>query len=249
MKRLPTLISIFAVLLVTLGISVFAEQNFLPQHSVKEDIANSLPPGKWSLGYRVSTERGAVVDLFSVSSDAAKGLTVTSFSVQNRSNRNVVAVKVSWVLYEKSKPQTILLQGEMPQFLRVALAPKEKRSVTFPVVSFAQIYHPLLRGGSVEGNLKIELTVSDVLFEPNVGDQGFSFVKTRWVPNLKLNVLEVPNAPVPPPDDGGELGCPERECEWSKQDNCYRCELRGGSTCAWRKCSECASGRCPGLLD
>ena len=248
MKRLPTLIFTIAVLLVTLGRSVVAEQQPLPP-SVNESTANSLPPGNWSLGYRVSAERSAVVDLFSISSNAAKGLTVTSFSVQNRSNKNVVAVKVSWILYDKSTPETILLQGETPQFLRVALAPKEKRSVIFPAVSFAQVYHPLLRGGSVEGDLKIELIVSDVLFEPNVGGQGFSFVKTRWVPDLKLNVLEVPNAPVPPPDDGDELGCPERECKWSKPENCYTCELQSGSTCAWRKCSECASGRCPGLID
>lgn len=213
---------------------------------------NSLPPGNWSLAYGPTQTRGKIVDLFSVSSDAAKGLAVTEVSLENRSDQDIAAVKIGWTLYERSNRSKTLLSGETPQFLAVALAPGEKRVVNYPVVSFARIHGPLVRAGKLEGDFRIELWVTEVQFDSDNPDaqNSSSFrlqkVAARTGPTFKF--LRVPTRPAPQKDDS--FGCPHRECKWSNQHQCYRCELTENSTCAWESCSSCASGRCSGgLLD
>ena len=238
MKRLLTLTVIVLIILIVLGAARLAGQT-----SQKE----SLPPGNWSLAFGPSRTRGKVVDLFAVSSDATKGLTVTEISLENRSSQDVAAVKIGWKLYEKSDPSKILLSGETPQFLGVALSPGEKRIVTFPVVSFAKIHKPLLRDGKVEGNFRIELWVTDVQFDNSNAELGnASYLRrTLWTTG-PVKFVKVASRAAPKDDD---FGCPNRECRWSNLDNCYRCEQMDGSACAWSNCSSCASGRCSGFAD
>ena len=64
--------------------------------SHQQSNATSLPPGNWTLSCGPSRTRGEVVDLYSVGTDAAKGLTVTEVALENRSNQDVVAVKIGW---------------------------------------------------------------------------------------------------------------------------------------------------------
>ncbi len=242
MKRILMLLTLLVTILVTLAASGLATQT-----SHKE----SLPPGDWSLSYGPAQARGKVVDLFSVSSDAAKGLTVTEVALENCADQDVSAVKIGWKLYEKSNPQTILLTGETPQFLGVALGPGEKRVITFPVVSFAKIYRPLLRGGKLSGSYRIELWVTDVQFDNgNLASErpsNFNIHQAAWKIGAPVKSLLVASRPALKKSD--DLGCPERECRWSNSDHCYRCEAASNLTCAWTSCSSCASGRCSGLIE
>lgn len=238
MKKLLTTITI----LIALGSAAAGSQ------ATRKD---SLPAGNWSLAFAPAQARGKVVDLFSVMSDAAKGLTVTEVSVENRSSHDVAAVKIGWKLYEKSNPSKTLLSGETPQFLGVALAPGEKRVITFPVVSFARIHGPLLRDGKVEGNFRIELWVSEVQFDNGIAAaenlSSFNMRTAGLKTGAAAKFLKVSSKPFRSrPED---LGCPVRECRWSNQDKCYRCENQEASTCSWTNCNNCASGRCPGLIE
>ena len=238
MKKLLTTVTI----LIAIASSVAGKQ------AARKD---SLPPGNWSLAFAPAQARGRVVDLFSVMSDAAKGLTVTEVSIENRSNQDVAAVKIAWKLYEKSNASKTLLSGETPQFIGVALGPGEKRVIIFPVVSFARIHGPLLRDGKVEGNFRIELWVSEWQFDNgNLETQNSSSFNMRNA-SVKIGAstkyLKVRSKPFRARTD--DLGCPVRECRWSNQDKCYRCENQEFSTCSWTNCSNCTSGRCSGLIE
>jgi hypothetical protein len=209
---------------------------------------NDLPSGNWGLSCGPSKTPGAVVDLYAVGTDSSKGFTVTDVWLKNRSTQDVAAVKIGWKLYERSNPQVILLSGETQDFLGVALAPGEKRVVTFPVLSFAKIYRPLLRGGKLEGRYKIELWVTDIKFDvPNFA-QPVPVLHWRAInASSRARVLKVPSKAAIPEDD--DLGCQNQECDYYHPDNCYKCVSGTGSTCSWSNCSYCKNGRCSGLIE
>jgi len=186
-----------------------------------------------------------------VGSDASHGIKVTDVWLENRSLQDVSAVKIGWKLYEKANPSRILLSGETPQFLGVNLAAGEKRVATFPVVSFAKIHGPLLRNGRLEGSYKIELWVTEVLFDGgNTGlaqSTSFTLHKTSWKGSKTDKVTKVTSRPAPETDD--DLGCPNQECGWANVQNCYTCFNNQGSSCSWSNCSYCKSGRCSALIE
>lgn len=211
-----------------------------------------LPPGPWSVscGPRLK-QRGPVVDLYKVGSSAVTGITVVDVWLENRSKQGVAGVKIAWRVYDTSQEETTLLQGETPKFLAVPLNAGENRKVSYPVVSFAKIYRPLLRGrNELQENYRIEVWVSDVRFADGTGQQGpaaFAHVKKL---NSKADAatpfVEVKSEPASAEQD---LGCQGQQCSWSNQDNCYRCVASSGGTCKWFNCTYCEDGRCPGLGD
>jgi len=212
-----------------------------------------LPPGPWSVscGPRLK-QRGPVVDLYKVGSSVVTGITVVDVWLENRSKQGVAGVKIAWRVYDTSQEETTLLQGETPKFLAVPLNAGENRKVTYPVVSFARIYKPLLRGrNELQENYRIEVWVSDVRFADETGQQvpaAFAHVKKL---NSKADAaaafVEAKSEPASVEQE--ELGCQNQQCSWSNQDSCYKCGSGSGGTCKWFNCTYCEDGRCPRLGD
>lgn len=211
-----------------------------------------LPAGAWSVscGPRLK-QRGPIVDLYKVGSSVLTGITVRDVWLENRSKQNIAGVKIAWKVYDTSQEETPLLHGETPKFLAVPLNAGEKRKVSYPVVSFARIYRPLLHGRSeLQGNYRIEVWVSDVRFTDETRQQGlaaFAHVKKL---NRKADAaaafIEVESEPA---RDDDELGCQNQQCSWNNQKNCYTCGAGSGGTCKWFNCTYCEDGRCPGFIE
>ena len=250
MTRALVLSAIAFMLIVTLTSSNSATREALAQNN--RSTVQNLPPGHWWLAIQPTKTRGRVVDLSSVSSSVSKGLGVTDFILENRSKQRVAGVKIAWRFFEASRRDTTLLKGETRNFLAVSLTAGERRVVEYPVVSFAEIYRPLLHGKrELEGNYRIELWVSDVSFTDETPEQGpaafLNIKKVNWKADAAVAFVEVKSKPAPPIDD--ELGCPDQVCSFNYNENCYKCTYEKGGTCGWRDCSNCANGRCPGLID
>lgn len=212
----------------------------------------SLPPGPWSVscGPRLK-QRGPVVDLYKVGSSVLTGITVADVWLENRSKQGVAGVKIAWRVYDTSQEETTLLQGETPTFLAVPLNAGENRKVSYPVVSFAKIYRPLLRGRrELQENYRIEVWVSDVRFADETGQQELAAFAHANKLNSKAAAapafVKVKSEPAPVEQ---ELGCQNQQCYWSNQDGCYKCGSSSGGTCKWFNCTYCEDGRCPGLGD
>jgi hypothetical protein len=251
MNRALALSAITLMLIVTLTSSNSATHEALAQND--QSTIQNLPPGHWLLAILPAKTRGRVVDLSSVSSSVSKGLGVTYFILENRSKQRVAGVKIAWRLFEASRRDTTLLKGETPKFLAVPLIAGERRVVEYPVVSFAEIYRPLLRGKrELEGNYRIELRVSDVRFTDETAEQGsaafLNVKKVNWKADPAVAFVEVKSEPAPPVDDG-DLGCPDQVCSYDYNQKCYKCVYEQGGTCGWRSCTNCANGRCPGLIE
>lgn len=213
----------------------------------------NLPPGHWMLAILPAKTRGRIVDLSSVSSSVSTGLGVTDFTLENRSKQRVAGVKISWRLFEASRRDTTLLKGETPKFLSVILTAGERRIGEYPVVSFAEIYRPLLQGKrELDGDYRIELWVSDVRFADETSGQRpspfLNVKKLNWEGHAAAVFVEVKSEPAPPPLQD-ELGCPDQVCAYDYNNQCYRCTYEKGGTCGWRSCTNCANGRCPGLIE
>lgn len=184
---------------------------------------NDLPEGKWTLSILPTRHASQTVDVYSVLSEASKGLAATEVRIVNKTEKNVSGVKLSWRLSNLANEGETLLQGETP-LLAVALAPQERRVVQYPVVTFAKIYQPLLKGGRLAGDFNIEIQVSDVVYEEArySGSNSARFVKAAAAAKLKpLPMVKVPSHPAPPPTQIGK--CQLQRCRWNSSNQCYDC--------------------------
>ena len=251
MTRALVLSAIAFMLIVTLISSSRTPREAFAQND--QPTVQNLPPGHWLLGIQPAKTRGRVVDLSSVSSSVTRGLGVTDFILENRSKQRVAGVKIAWRLFEATRRGSTLLKGETPKFLAVPLTAGERRTVEYPVVSFAEIYRPLLKGKrDLEGDYRIELWVSEVRFTEETREQEppafLNVTKVNWKADAAVAFVEVKSEPAPPLNDD-ELGCPDQSCVYDYNQQCYKCTYEKGGTCGWRTCTSCANGRCPGLIE
>ena len=230
-------------------VCLFVASEALAQQPARSEYG--LPAGSWSIGCGPRLKRGPVVDLYKTGSSVLTGITVRDMWLENRSNHSVAGIKVAWRIYNTSQKETTLLQGETPKFLAVPLNAGEKRKVSYPVVSFARVYRPLLHGKKqLEGDYRIEVWVSDVRFTGETAEEEFAAFahvkKEKPKAGAAVAFLEVKSESAP---DDDELGCQNQTCSWSNQQNCYRCAALNGNTCKWFNCTYCEDGRCPGFIE
>ena len=122
-----------------------------------------LPQGKWTLSagsYSGTDYKNMPVDVFSVTTDATKGLSIVSVSLQNRTSKDVSAVKLRWYLKDNDQKQ-VLQEGDTP-LIDIDIPAMKTQTLSYPVVSFARIHRPFLRGITLQGNYRIEIAVSEV---------------------------------------------------------------------------------------
>jgi hypothetical protein len=146
---------------------------------------DKLPPaGNWTLSVGVSTRPGnesIPVDVYSVLTEADKGLTATKVGLLNRDSKDVTAVKLHWSLSELRNPDVTLLEGSTP-LMGIYILAGEHQELNFPVVSFAKLYKSLLKNGVLSGNYRIDIAVSEVKYSD----------ETSWKttdPSRKANFL------------------------------------------------------------
>jgi hypothetical protein len=228
MTRALVLSAIALMLIVTLTSSTSTSRQALAKND--RSTVQDLPSGHWMLGIQPAKTRGRVVDLSSVASSLSEGLGVTDFILENRSKQAVAGVKIAWRLFETSARDTTLLKGETSKFLAVSLTAGERRIVKYPVVSFARIYRPLLRGKrELDGDYRIELWVSDVRFTDATRGQGPAGSLNVKKAHASVDFVVVKSEPAPPPIDD-ELGCPDQACVYDYNQQCYRCTYEAGGT-------------------
>lgn len=128
-----------------------------------------FPRGEWSVGthpFLGTDAEGAPVLVTRVTTDARRGIAVTKVGLENQSKENVAAVKLTWRVSTEQAPDKVLLQGQTPYITRDGGLPAGSNLVLrFPVVTFAKIYHPLVRNSTLEGEFRIDISVSEILFE------------------------------------------------------------------------------------
>jgi len=203
-----------------------------------------LPRGNWSFSAIPTVRPGhetIPVDVWSVTSDARRGLAVTKVQLKNRSAKTVTAVRLAWDVIELSDPNRILLQGQTPLIrLETPLRAGERVALEHFVVAFADIAASLRAPGSevLSGDYRLEVGVGEIVYEDG----------SRWTREDPHGIN--PKGPTPAASRvSPQSGCPNQICFWDVQRECYVCRSTGGSegfgcTIPTRDSLQCTGWRC-----
>lgn len=149
---------------------------------------SELPRGNWSVGthpFLGPDFEAPPVIVTSVTTDAKRGIAVTKVGLENQSKENVTAVKLTWRVSTEQTADTALIQGQTPFISRDGGLPAGSSLVLrFPVVIFAKICQPLVKNGTLDGEFRIDISVSEILFEDG----------SKWAKNDLTQVKSIKEA-------------------------------------------------------
>jgi len=162
-KQMKSRVTLMALMLVMLTIACLtaASKNL-------QDTDFKLPPGKWTLQHPAISRLGlkdAPLQIISVTGSTKSGGTITEVRLKNNSGKATAGVKFNWYLFRDQAPKEILRKGESPVLGLVGLSAGGRKNVTYPIVSFGNIWEPLLKDGELNGDFVLEVAVSEITYE------------------------------------------------------------------------------------
>lgn len=201
-----------------------------------------LPQGNWTLSagpYSGPGHESSPIDVYSVTTDADRGLTVVSVALLNRSSKDVSAVKLRW--YLKDSDQSRVLREGDTSLIDVDIPAGKSQILDYPVISFARVHKPLLKGAVLRGNYRIEVAVSEVSY----ADESTWVISKVNSPVYRKAAYHRP-AQNPP--------CQNQGCLYNAENRSYQCYPNVGTFCSvtntGRSCTEtrCEGGGRPPIL-
>ena len=213
----------------------------------------NLAEGGWSLTttpYFGRDYESLPVDVSSVTSDHTKGSAVTEVLVENHSPESVESIRFRWTVFDREHPETILLEGETP-LVGIGLSPGQRRRLEYNVVTFAQIYKPLLRAGALRGDYAMEVMAGEVRYEngeawkwgePNYIARASGMTWLRGVEQARF---------VKAAGRAQQDVCSYTECTSNflcrRTANPTNCDGDGRTTCRTSRCTDTQLGNCSSM--
>lgn len=261
MKTRIKLVSFLVLLL--FGMTLLISPDSYAQNKVKVRV--ELPEGKWTFSARPIEQSQSNVEVYSVTSEADKGLAITKIGVWNRSDKPVGSLKIGWRLLTLGEQPGVLANDETP-FLVVAIAPGEWRVIEYPLGTFVNMSRSMLREGKLSGDFRLEVSVTQVVFSDTDSYAGFLLRKELITLSNKLDLITPRNCelyrakPAVQNDEVFFLNaslrqysinsapfCQNQDCSWNGQsgkDGCYMCQGANFFGCQVTSCTSCTSTRC-----
>ena len=210
-----------------------------------------LPRGSWTVGFhpylRAGYDKMPVV-VSSVTSKLAGGASVTGVGLVNRSGNPVSAVRLSWYLSTEEAPNSVLLHGQTPLVAPSGGFPAgAKYQMEFPVVSFAKIYKPLLKEGVLRGNFRIEIGVTEIVYEDGSVWAGSQAGQSAGIRETREVVFSKTVARPTSPDDEGGF-CPKQACAIDSGGQGYSCQASSFNEFCTNRVTSCTNSICTGLI-
>jgi hypothetical protein len=180
MKRLVSLVVIILPIILVVGWLTNEATSVAQKNAIQ-----SFPAGDWKFSahpYMGEGFKTRPVVVTSVGSEATT-LSVTKVRVKNISSKRVLAVKLGWSLYDERNKDKILGQGESPLITMDRDFPSDSDQILKTVVvSFMDIDRPLIRNGRLDGDYRLDVGVTQVLFDDRTTwslGQAVSFKRRR----------------------------------------------------------------------
>jgi hypothetical protein len=151
--------------ILALSLLLIVTGSWLATHAQSDNAG--LPPGKWTFSagpYSGANRDASPVQVYSVTTDADKGLMVSRVTLVNKSTKGITGVRLHWYLSEAQNPDRILLEGDT-DLIGTWLAVGRGKVLSYPVVSFAKVHKPLLKKGGLSGDYRLEIAVGEVKYE------------------------------------------------------------------------------------
>jgi hypothetical protein len=152
---------LMVLILAISSISILAQSS-----KASQDVEVKLPPGKWTLQHPVISRLGfADAPLQITSVTAKKGGIISTVRLKNNSGKVVSAVKFAWYLFREQDPKNILQEGESPVLGISGFSDRAKKVIDYPIVSFGNIYKPLMEDGKLSGDFVLEVVVNEIIYQ------------------------------------------------------------------------------------
>lgn len=204
-------ISLLAALLVT------GKQHTGQQENTE---AGKLPSGQWTVSarpYLGADFRELPVITTSVSQDPEKGLGATSAVVSNVSSKTVSALKFTWYILDDQTPDKVLLQGQTPLLAIAGGMPKGgTQLIDSPIARFSSVIQPLVKSGSLTGDYRVEVLVSQVVYE-----DGSTWSRSE---NGRLAIAQASKVNFVKTGASLQGCCPHTTCQWNGVTNKFYCK-------------------------
>lgn len=162
---MKTAASLFIVILL---VSVAFTQN--SRSKVQQPLPETykiFPPGEWTFSAHPFMGKGfdtRPVVVTSVKTDLAT-FSVVAIRIRNISSKSVTGVSFKWSLTNEKNPKVTLKEGETPLGnVGQELASTHESILTVPVFSFLDIHKKFVKKGRLEGNFRVDIAVSRLLF-------------------------------------------------------------------------------------
>ncbi len=162
MRRPKTLfLMLIPFLLVTVAVVFGSSHNF------KGQTKSVFPPGNWNFSAHPFMGEGyktRPVVVTSVGSEVT-ALSVNVVGVRNISSKPVAGIKFGWFLsYDKDRTK-VLRKGETPLVaIQPVLEAGSVRGLKPTIFSFLEIHKSLIKKGRLDGNYRLEVAVTELLF-------------------------------------------------------------------------------------
>jgi hypothetical protein len=173
-----------------------------------------LPQGKWAISaspYVGPMYESQPVKVIGVVSDTTKGFRVTAIGLKNTSSKAVASVTLTWYVSSDQSGNAVLLQNKTGELSLTGRLPVGKSDYfDLDVVSFGNVSRPLLKNGALQGTYRIEVAVTDIVYEDG----------SVWSGDPKNAALAHRSGlrPGPVPQ-----GCAGQMCQYDASANTYRC--------------------------
>jgi hypothetical protein len=181
----------FRASLLFLATALMLNFSIVSSRSGSTDSQTIFPKGSWNFSAHPYMGEGYKVRPIVVTSveTEARTLSVKAVRVKNISTKAVLAVKLAWTLSDERYPKKILREGETSLItMDKTLASQDNRILKVGVVSFLELYKPFLKPSTLEGNFRLEVGVSQVLFEDQSSWQVGQSVSV--VPNFRTRIVK-----------------------------------------------------------
>lgn len=219
-----------------LAVAILASLTYFTTDTMCQSARTKLPSGNWTLSagpYSGPGYEAAPVDVYSVMTEADKGLMVTRVALSNSSSKDVTAVKLHWYLIDKEQG-TVLKEGKTP-LVDVDIPAGKTEFLSYPVISFSRLYKSLMKGAGLSGNYRIEVAVGEVVYA-----EGSAHVRSRagHVSYRKAAHLRTTTI----------VDCQDQGCRYNATEGIrsYQCTSNHGTLCsvtlAGRACTETRCG-------
>lgn len=129
----------------------------------------SLPAGNWTFSAGVYTgpdHAADPVDVYSVLTDAGKGLAVVGVGLHNRTAKDIASVKLRWLLRNTDDGAVVAEGGT--SFVGVFVPAGGRQVLDYPVASFSKIAASKLKTSTLSGNFRLEVRAGEVRYADEV---------------------------------------------------------------------------------
>jgi hypothetical protein len=128
-------------------------------------LADEFPSGKWSISYHPYQGENSSNLPVAVYSVVSKNLKVTQIRITNVSTKPIKAIKVRWLVYENQNRDNLLAQGQTSLIRFVgSIDSGNSGTITYPVVSFADVHKNFLVNGKLDKDFNVDLLVDEVTY-------------------------------------------------------------------------------------